>query len=144
MNESTVFHSSQLKRNKLVHGCYSKNRHFRFRSYSGLFFPVFALNTERYSLSLRIQSKCGKIRTRITPNTDTFYAVRFVQIKHKDRNEPEDLYRCFHDFSFGNNDDEFHGISQVGRTFTQFYILTLLTHSFPMHPFSTPENIRKP
>ena len=65
-----------------------------------------------------IQSECGKIRTRITPNTDTFYAVRVVQIKHKDRNEPEDLYRCFHDFSFGNNDDEFHGISQVGRTFT--------------------------
>ena len=27
------------------------------------------------SVSLRIQSKCGKIRTRITPNTDTFYAV---------------------------------------------------------------------
>ena len=30
---------------------------------------------ERYSLSLRIQSKCGKMRTRITPNTDTFHAV---------------------------------------------------------------------
>ena len=27
------------------------------------------------SVSLRIQSKCGKIRTRITPNTDTFHAV---------------------------------------------------------------------
>ena len=29
----------------------------------------------RYSVSLRIQSECGKMRTRITPNTDTFYAV---------------------------------------------------------------------
>ena len=28
-----------------------------------------------YSVSLRIQSKCGKIRTRKTPNTDTFRAV---------------------------------------------------------------------
>ena len=28
-----------------------------------------------YRVSLRIQSKCGKIRTRITPNTDTFHAV---------------------------------------------------------------------
>ena len=28
-----------------------------------------------YFVSLRIQSKCGKIRARITPNTDTFYAV---------------------------------------------------------------------
>ena len=29
----------------------------------------------RYSVSLRIQSECGKMRTRITPNTDTFHAV---------------------------------------------------------------------
>ena len=29
----------------------------------------------RDSLSLHIQSECGKIVTRITPNTDTFYAV---------------------------------------------------------------------
>ena len=47
----------------------------RIRSYSGPYFPAFRLNTERYSVSLRIQSKYGKIRTRITPNTDAFYAV---------------------------------------------------------------------
>ena len=47
----------------------------RIRSYSGPHFPAFGLNTERYSVSLRIQSECGKIRTRITPNRDTFYAV---------------------------------------------------------------------
>ena len=28
-----------------------------------------------YLISLRIQSECGKMRTRITPNTDTFYAL---------------------------------------------------------------------
>ena len=38
------------------------------RSYYGLHFPAFALNTE-------IQSECGKIRTRLTPNTISFYAV---------------------------------------------------------------------
>ena len=27
------------------------------------------------SVSLRIESECGKIQTRITPNTDTFYVV---------------------------------------------------------------------
>ena len=43
--------------------------------FSGPYFPTFRLNTERYSVSLRIQSKCRKIRTRITPNTDTFHAV---------------------------------------------------------------------
>ena len=47
----------------------------RIRSYSDPYFPTFGLNTERYGVSLRIQSKYGKIRTRITPNTDTFYAV---------------------------------------------------------------------
>ena len=45
------------------------------RSYSGAHFPAFRLNTERYGVSLRIQSECGKMRTRITPNTETFYAV---------------------------------------------------------------------
>ena len=47
----------------------------RIRSYFGPYFPAFVLNTERYSVSLCIQSKCGKIQTRIAPNTDTFYAV---------------------------------------------------------------------
>ena len=47
----------------------------RSRNYSGPYFPAFRLNTERYSASLRIQSECGKMRTRITPNTETFHAV---------------------------------------------------------------------
>ena len=47
----------------------------RIRSYSGSHFPTFGLNTERYSVSLRIQSEWGKMWTRITPNTDTFPAV---------------------------------------------------------------------
>ena len=48
------------------------------RSFSGPYFPTFGLNTERYYASLRIQSECGKIRTRIIPNMDTFYAVYCV------------------------------------------------------------------
>ena len=40
------------------------------RSYSDPYFPAFGLNTDRYGESLRIQSECGKIRTRITANTD--------------------------------------------------------------------------
>ena len=54
----------------------------RIWSFSGPHFPAFGLNTERtkyeemrYFVSLRIQSECGKTRTRRTPNTDTFYAV---------------------------------------------------------------------
>ena len=47
----------------------------RIRSYFGSHFSAFGLNTERDGLSLCIQSECGKMRTRKTPNTDTFYAV---------------------------------------------------------------------
>ena len=43
----------------------------RIRSYSGLHSSGFGLNPEKYSVSLRILSECGKISTRITPNMDT-------------------------------------------------------------------------
>ena len=44
----------------------------RIRSCSDPHFPTFGLNRERYSVSFRIQSECGKIWTRITPNTISF------------------------------------------------------------------------
>ena len=44
-------------------------------SYSGRHFPAFALNTKRYCASLHIQFEFGKIRKRIIPTADTFYAV---------------------------------------------------------------------
>ena len=53
----------------------------RIRSFSCQYFPTFGLNTRRYSVSLRIQSECGTIRTRKTPNTDTFHAVVFFHKK---------------------------------------------------------------
>ena len=56
----------------------------RIQSYSGPHFPAFGLNTERYSVSLRVQSECGKMWTRIAPNTDAFCAViRKKRILHK-------------------------------------------------------------
>ena len=42
---------------------------------SGLHFPTFGLNMERYRTSLHIPSKCGQMRIRITLNTDTVYAM---------------------------------------------------------------------
>ena len=51
-------------------------RRVRIRSNSGPHFSAFGLNTERYSVSLQIQSECRKMQTRITQNTDTFYAVK--------------------------------------------------------------------
>ena len=43
-------------------------------------FPAFGLNMEIYCVNLRIQSKCGKIRTRRTTNTNTFYAVNILSV----------------------------------------------------------------
>lgn len=40
-----------------------------------VFFFAFVLNTERCSVSHLIQCDCRKMRTRIIPYTDTFYAV---------------------------------------------------------------------
>ena len=52
----------------------------RIQSFSGPYFAAFGLNAERYGISLRIQSKCEKIRARKIPNTDTFHAVEFTNI----------------------------------------------------------------
>ena len=57
--------------NKLIHCVKS----VRIRCYFGSHFSAIGLNTERYWWSLPIQSECGKMRTRITPNKDTFYVV---------------------------------------------------------------------
>ena len=52
----------------------------RIWRFYGPYFPAFGLNTERYGVSLRIQFECGKIRTRKTPNTDTFIAVQVLLV----------------------------------------------------------------
>ena len=59
----------------------------RIRSYSSPHFPTFGLNTERYTVFLRIQSECEKMRIKITPNTDAFHAVI-------------DIHQCFFLSSF--------------------------------------------
>ena len=48
-----------------------------FRSFSGPYFSVFGLITERYSVPLYNQFKCGKIRTRKTPNMSLFTQCYF-------------------------------------------------------------------
>ena len=47
----------------------------RIQSFSGPHFPAFGLNMEIYVVNLLIQFECGKIRTRKTRNTESFYAV---------------------------------------------------------------------
>ena len=48
----------------------------RIYSFPGQHFTAFGLNTD--GVSLRIESECGKIRTKKAPNTDTFHAVEVI------------------------------------------------------------------
>ena len=50
-------------------------KNVRIRSFSRSYFPTFVLNTERYEVYLRIQSKCWKKQIRKTSSTDTFHTV---------------------------------------------------------------------
>ena len=47
----------------------------KYGIFSGPHFLAFGLNTERYSVSLRIQFKCGKYRPEKTPYFNTLYVV---------------------------------------------------------------------
>ena len=55
----------------------------RVWSFSSPHFPAFVLNTERYGVSHHFHTECGKIRTRKTPNTDTFHVVIITYICEK-------------------------------------------------------------
>ena len=68
-------------------------------------FPAFGLNTERYGVSFRIQFECGKIRTRITLNTDTFYAVQYF---HFLQNVRKDTINGISYSDDGNDVDQLH------------------------------------
>ena len=53
----------------------------RIPSYSDPYFPAFGLNTEGYTVSLCMKSECGKMQTRKTPNTDSFYTMYLSAMK---------------------------------------------------------------
>ena len=57
----------------------------KYGVFPGPYFPAFGLNAERYEVSLRIQSKCGIIRTR---KNSVVMANRSI------------LFQCFWSYSF--------------------------------------------
>ena len=65
----------------------------KYGVFSGPYFPAFGLNTERYGLSLRIQSECGKIRTRKNSVVGHFSRVKGSGFLKK-------VLRCFIWFIF--------------------------------------------
>ena len=85
------------------HNIYHCEQSVRIRSYSDPYFPAFRLNTERYSVSLRIQSECGKIWTRIASKSKMLLII-FIKFetskskslknsnsKHLENDFPKDL-----------------------------------------------------
>ena len=62
----------------------------RIRSFSSLYFPVFGLNTERYSVYLRIKSENGKIRS---TKTETFFTVLDTPLRNDNQTKPEDYVK---------------------------------------------------
>ena len=58
------------------------------------------MNTERYSWFLCIQSEYGKIRTRKTPNTDTFYEVEKQTPKTNNNNKQTKASTTIVDFQY--------------------------------------------
>ena len=60
--------------------CVTLRESVRMHNFSSSYFPVFGVNIERYRVyrvSLRIQSKCGKIQSRKIPYTCNFQAVQY-------------------------------------------------------------------
>ena len=80
------------KSSSFSHSDYHCVKSVRIRSYSGPYFPAFGLNTERYKVSLRIQSECGKIRTRITRDTDTFHILYILALLQRLKTSSKPFY----------------------------------------------------
>ena len=51
----------------------------KYGVFSGPYFPAIGLNKKRYTVSLPIQSKCGKYEPEKTRYLDTFHAVEIYR-----------------------------------------------------------------
>ena len=129
----------------------------RIQSYSGPHFPVFGLNTERSGVSLRIQSERGKMRTRITPNMDTFYAMQVFStiILFRELESLETFYRIQEKETilYGFKTHSHHKKSSSNPLMEHMYTISIdlrpellssekLYHSFP-RPWQTSELHKK-
>ena len=93
----------------------------RVRSFSGPHFLALKLNTEIYSVCLRIQSEFGKMRTRNTPNTGIFYAVmtknkigKGYQTDLSDNGSESEI-----DMNSSDDEEQIHGKSRGNKNIAQ-------------------------
>ena len=76
-NQTTFQYTSSFSNFSLGNSGQHYVKSVRVRKFSGPYLLVFQLNTARY-MTPRIQYKYEKIRTRKTPNKDTFNAVQLI------------------------------------------------------------------
>ena len=70
------------KKTTSIDGAFSLCKRWLYAVCYSPYFPILGLNTETYGVNLRIQSECGKIQTRKTPNKNAFHAVLVVNFEH--------------------------------------------------------------
>ena len=75
----TIIVILKLADNELLAGFHCM-KGVQIRSFFWSVFSAFGLNTERYGVSLRIQSNTGKYEPEKTPYLDTFHAVSIIQV----------------------------------------------------------------
>ena len=65
----------------------------KYGVFSGPYFPALGLNTQRYSVSLRIHSECEKIRIRKNSVFGHFHAVKSSNVKLGNKGRTEESLR---------------------------------------------------
>ena len=76
---------------------------FKYGVFSGPYFPAFGLNKERYEVSLRIQSKCRKIRTKRNSVFEHISRSESFRVSKVSIRKAESLRLCYHySFRYGS------------------------------------------
>ena len=106
----------------------------RIQSFSGPHFPAFGLSTKIYGVNLLIQSECGKLRTRKTLNTDTFYTVISFTAVYTIKNVHKNWNFKIHNIKSSHLINRVYAIQgSVSYILTWFEILKLWEKIHPWH-----------
>ena len=88
-------------------------------------FPAFSRIRTEYGEILVSQEIAGKLRTRITPNTDTFYAVRVLNILLQSR------------------DNKWQSLSELILRVCFVILVNTLLNNFPITKLETRTNVQE-
>ena len=110
----------------------------KYGVFSSPYFPSFGLNTERYGVSLRIQSECRKIRTRKNSVFELFFHA--VAPTHKSPTAPpHQSNNWFLQTSIKNADQADKKVDQYSyggvKVFILFYFIFILFYYFILFYF---------